>query len=73
MAAIISVVAPLTQAALNPARDLGPRIVAFFLGWDEIAIPCPRNGWLIVYVVGPSVGAMISGGLQRGLAWLGTR
>ena len=68
VAAIISVIAPLTQAALNPARDLGPRVVAYFLGWDEIAIPGPRGGWLSVYVVAPCVGALIGGGLQRLIA-----
>lgn len=73
VAAIISVIAPLTQAALNPARDLGPRIVAYFLGWGEIAIPGPRGGWLIVYVAGPCVGALIGGGLQRLLARLAHR
>lgn len=67
VAAIISIIAPLTQAGLNPARDLGPRIVAYFLGWGDIAIPGPRNGWLIVYVVAPCVGALIGGGLQRAL------
>ncbi|MGQ9654086.1 MAG: MIP/aquaporin family protein, partial [Thermodesulfobacteriota bacterium] len=30
---IISVVAPLTQAGLNPARDLGPRPVSYLAGW----------------------------------------
>ncbi|MEM7224472.1 MAG: MIP/aquaporin family protein [Pseudomonadota bacterium] len=70
VAAIISVIAPLTQAGLNPARDLGPRIVAYILGWDEIAIPGPRGGWLIVYVAGPCVGALIGGGIQRLLAKL---
>lgn len=68
VAAIISVVAPLTQAALNPARDLGPRIVSYFLGWGEIAIPGPRGGWLSVYVAAPCLGALIGGGLQRLLA-----
>ena len=70
VAAIISLVAPLTQAGLNPARDLGPRIVAWFLGWGEIAIPGPRNGWLTVYVLAPCLGALIGGGIQRGLARL---
>ncbi len=65
VAAIISVIAPLTQAGLNPARDLGPRVVAFFLGWGEIAIPGPRGGWLTVYVLAPCVGALIGGGIQR--------
>ncbi len=73
VAAIISVVAPLTQAALNPARDLGPRLVAYALGWGEIAIPGPRGGWLTVYVLGPCVGALIGGGLQRLLARMAPR
>ena len=68
VAAIISVVAPLTQAGLNPARDLGPRVVSWFLGWGEIAIPGPRGGWLSVYVLAPCIGALIGGGLYRLLA-----
>ncbi len=70
VAGIISIVAPLTQAALNPARDLGPRIVSFYLGWGEIAIPGPRGGWLTVYVAAPFLGALIGGGIQRLLARL---
>ncbi len=70
VAAIISVVAPLTQAALNPARDFGPRLVSYFLGWGEIAIPGPRDGWLVVYILGPLVGGVIGGGIQRLLATL---
>jgi glycerol uptake facilitator protein len=65
VAAIISVVAPLTQAGLNPARDFGPRLVAWFLGWDEIAIPGPRGGWFTVYILAPVVGALIGGGIYR--------
>lgn len=65
VAAIISVIAPLTQAGLNPARDLGPRLVSYFLGWGEIAIPGPRGGWLVVYVLAPMVGALIGGGIGR--------
>ena len=70
VAAIISVVAPLTQAALNPARDFGPRLVSYFLGWGEIAIPGPRGGWFVVYILAPIVGAVIGGGLFRALASL---
>lgn len=70
VAAIISVVAPLTQAGLNPARDFGPRLVSFFLGWGEIAIPGPRGGWFIVYITAPVLGALIGGGLFRALASL---
>lgn len=65
VAAIISVVAPLTQAGLNPARDFGPRVIAWLAGWGEIAIPGPRGGWFTVYVVAPVVGALIGGGIYR--------
>src|SRR5438093_1644961 len=65
VAGIISVIAPLTQAGLNPARDFGPRLVAYLLGWGEIAIPGPRGGWLSVYIVAPVVGALLGWGLHR--------
>jgi glycerol uptake facilitator protein len=65
VAAIISVVAPLTQAGLNPARDFGPRLVAWFLGWGEVAIPGPRGGWFTVYILAPVIGALIGGGVYR--------
>ena len=70
VAAIISVVAPLTQAGLNPARDFGPRLVSYFLGWGEIAIPGPREGFFAVYIVAPIVGALIGGGVYRLIARL---
>jgi glycerol uptake facilitator protein len=65
VAAIISVIAPLTQAGLNPARDFGPRLVSWFLGWGEIAIPGPRGGWFSVYILAPLVGGLIGGGVYR--------
>ncbi len=68
VAAIISVIAPITQAGLNPARDFGPRLVSFFLGWGEIAIPGPRGGFFIVYILAPLIGALIGGGVYRAVA-----
>lgn len=65
VAAIISVLAPLSQAGLNPARDFGPRLIAFFAGWDTIAIPGPRGGWFVVYILAPIIGALIGGGIYR--------
>ncbi len=55
VALLISVFAPITQAGWNPARDLGPRLVAFAMGWGDIAIPGPRGGFW-VYIVGPLLG-----------------
>ena len=62
VAVLIALFAPLTQAGWNPARDLGPRIVAFAAGWGEIAIPGPRGGFW-VYILGPLVGGPIGGAL----------
>jgi glycerol uptake facilitator-like aquaporin len=56
--ALIAVLAPLTQAGLNPARDFGPRIVAFLAGWKAVAF----QGWW-VYVLAPIVGALIGAAL----------
>ncbi len=58
VAALISLFAPITQAGWNPARDFGPRIVSWFAGWGDIAIPGPEAGFW-VYILGPLVGAPI--------------
>ncbi|MCY2925589.1 MAG: aquaporin [Planctomycetota bacterium] len=56
VATIISILAPLTQAGLNPARDFGPRLVAFLAGWKGVAIPGPRGGFFMVYILAPLLG-----------------
>ncbi|MFA5354272.1 MAG: aquaporin [Thermodesulfovibrionales bacterium] len=53
---IISVVGPLTQAGLNPARDLSPRFFAFFAGWGEAALADGWQGSLVVYCLEPVAG-----------------
>jgi glycerol uptake facilitator protein len=58
---LISVIAPLTQAGFNPARDFGPRLFAYFAGWGPIAIPGPRGGFFAVYILSPVVGAVVGG------------
>jgi len=61
VAIIISVIAPLTQAGLNPARDFGPRLVAWLMGWGDVAIPGPRGGFFGVYILSPILGALLGG------------
>lgn len=62
VAALISVLAPITQAGFNPARDFGPRLFAFLAGWGAIAFATPVPfGWLWVYCVAPCLGAVTGG------------
>lgn len=60
VSSIIFFVAPLTQAGLNPARDLGPRLVAYFSGWGQAALPDDKGGWFWVYVLAPIIGGCIA-------------
>lgn len=64
VAALISVIAPLTQACFNPARDFGPRLFAYAAGWGEVAIPgLEQPYWLTVYIIAPLVGAILGGAI----------
>jgi glycerol uptake facilitator protein len=66
VAALISIIAPLTQACFNPARDFGPRLFAWSAGWGEAAIPGPNgHGFFTVYIVAPILGAVIGGGVYE--------
>ena len=60
VSSIICLVAPLTQAGLNPARDFGPRMVAWIFGWDSAAFPDQSGGFFLVYILGPLVGAGVA-------------
>lgn len=66
VAMLISVIAPLTQACLNPARDFGPRLVTYFAGWGEAALPGPNGrGFFTVYILSPVLGAIAGGAVHR--------
>ena len=60
VSSIIFFVAPLTQAGLNPARDAGPRLVAYLAGWQSAALPDAVGGWFWVYILAPVVGAALA-------------
>ena len=68
LAVIIMIVAPLTQAGLNPARDFGPRLLAYLLGWGKVAIPGPRGGFFTVYMLAPIFGAVLGAGAYEWLS-----
>lgn len=60
VAGLISIIAPLTQAGLNPARDFGPRLAAYLAGWGQIAIPGPKGGFFVVYMLAPVSGGILA-------------
>lgn len=48
--------------AINPARDFGPRLLAWFAGWGKVALPGNYgnvNGYLWIPIVGPLLGGAI--------------
>jgi glycerol uptake facilitator protein len=65
VAILIAVTAPLTQAGINPARDFGPRIIAYLAGWGQVAIPGPQGGFFWVYILAPLLGGAAAAGFFR--------
>ncbi|MGH3438800.1 MAG: MIP/aquaporin family protein [Sciscionella sp.] len=52
--------------AINPARDFGPRLFAYFAGWGDVALPgtvttggFDFHNYLWIPIVGPLVGGVI--------------
>jgi len=56
---IICLLAPLTQAGLNPTRDFGPRLVAWMMGWGSAAFPAAGGGFW-VYIFAPLLGGALA-------------
>jgi glycerol uptake facilitator protein len=68
LAALVAITAPVTMAALNPARDLGPRLFAAMAGWGSVALPGPRSGFwvpLVAPFAGGAIGAALYTRLYR--------
>lgn len=49
--------------AINPARDFGPRLFAFFAGWGDIALPGTVEGSFSWYFWIPIVGPLVGGAI----------
>jgi glycerol uptake facilitator protein len=62
--ALICLIAPLTMAGFNPARDLGPRLFSSLAGWKGVPFQANGNGWLTVYVLSPIAGGLSGAGLH---------
>jgi glycerol uptake facilitator protein len=54
---LVIIEAPLSMLSLNAARDLGPRIFAYLLGFGKMAFPGPRNDMWVTTLV-PVLGAI---------------
>ncbi len=63
VAGLVAYEAPVSMAALNPARDLGPRIFTLLAGWGEIAFPGPRGVDFLIPTVSTVVGGLIGGAI----------
>lgn len=50
--------------ALNPARDFGPRLFAYLMGWGPQALPAPGNYWWVP-IAGPLLGGVIGAGVHH--------
>jgi glycerol uptake facilitator protein len=57
---IVIIDGPLTMTSLNPARDLGPRIMALLMGFGSVAFPGVRDGGSLLVTAGaPLVGGVV--------------
>ena len=60
VAVIGGAMGPLTGFALNPARDFGPKLFAFFAGWGNVAFTGGKDiPYFLVPIFGPLVGACL--------------
>ncbi|SON52276.1 MIP/aquaporin family protein [Vibrio tapetis] len=54
---------PLTGFAMNPARDFGPKLFAYFAGWEHALTGAKDIPYFIVPILGPIAGACFGGWL----------
>jgi glycerol uptake facilitator protein len=50
--------------AINPARDFGPRLFCWLMGWSTNALPGPHGYWWVP-IIGPLIGAPLGIALYK--------
>lgn len=63
VSSLICLLAPLTQAGFNPARDFAPRLIAWAAGWGIYAFPDQSGGFFFVYMLSPVLGGLVAAAL----------
>lgn len=64
IAVMIATLGPLTGSAINPARDLGPRLITYFYGWGPASLQGAE-----VYIIGPLLGGPIGAIIADGILY----
>ena len=68
IAVIGGAMGPLTGFAMNPARDFGPKLLAFLAGWGDMALTGGRDiPYFLVPIVAPIVGACLGAAGYRAM------
>ncbi|MBU1330070.1 MAG: aquaporin [Gammaproteobacteria bacterium] len=66
IAVIGSAMGPLTGFAMNPARDFGPKLMTFVMGWGEISLTGGRDiPYFLVPIFAPILGACLGAAAYR--------
>ncbi len=62
---LVAIGGPLTSACMNPARDLGPRLLTYLVGFGSVSFPGPHGHEWWVFWVGPIAGGLVGSVIYR--------